>query len=171
MFGIDDLGVIQTRLERQQTQKYESRDFPMSNLNDILDYGSSKLALFKFANAHCIDFLEMVLVLGSMIFNQVAKNIALTLMHSKERFSTTQFVHQPFWYFNARCLFVLLDSENRIRNFSRLTYFSFLHVALAALPCYTRQMNGSSSLKKTQLPGQMSCQGLNGICRALFVGP
>ena len=38
-FCIDDLEVIQTRSQRQETQKSKSRDFPMSNLNNILNHG------------------------------------------------------------------------------------------------------------------------------------
>ena len=44
----------------------------MSYQNGIEDHGSTKLALSKFANAHSMAFLGMVLLLGSMIFDQVA---------------------------------------------------------------------------------------------------
>ena len=71
-FGIDDLNAIQTRSQRQETQMSKSKDPPMSNLNNILDHGSTKLALLKFANGHSMDFLEMVSVLESMIFDQIA---------------------------------------------------------------------------------------------------
>ena len=54
------------------TQMYSSRDPPMSYRNGIEDHGSTKLALSKFANAHSIAFLGMVLLLGFMIFDQVA---------------------------------------------------------------------------------------------------
>ena len=66
----------------------------MSNLNDILDHRSAKLALFKFANAYSMDFLRMILVFGSMIFDQVAKIIASTLTHFGARFSTIHFIDQ-----------------------------------------------------------------------------
>ena len=84
----------------------------MSNLNGILDHGSIKLALFKFANIHSIDFLEVILVLRSMIFCEVVKSNALTLIHFGAWFSTTHFAHQQLWYFNARSLSVFLDFEN-----------------------------------------------------------
>ena len=58
----------------------------MSNLNNISNHGSTKLALFKFANAHSMDFLGMVLVFGFMIFDQVAKTIASILTYSGARF-------------------------------------------------------------------------------------
>ena len=54
------------------TQTYLSQDPPMSYRNSIKDHGSTKLALSKFANAHSMAFLGMVLLLGSMIFDQVA---------------------------------------------------------------------------------------------------
>ena len=44
----------------------------MSYQNGIEDHGSTKLALSKFANAHSMAFLGMILLLRSMIFNQVA---------------------------------------------------------------------------------------------------
>ena len=56
----------------QMTQTYSSQDAPMPYRNDIEDHGSTKLALSKFANAHSMAFLEMVLLFGSMIFDQVA---------------------------------------------------------------------------------------------------
>ena len=51
----------------------------------------NKLALSKFANAHSMAFLEMVLLLGSMIFDQIAYIIESTVTHSRARFSTTHF--------------------------------------------------------------------------------
>ena len=45
---------------------------PMPYQNGIEDHGSTKLALSKFANAHLMAFLGMVLLLRSMIFDQVA---------------------------------------------------------------------------------------------------
>ena len=53
------------------TQTYSSRDPPI-HWNDIEDHGSTKLALSRFANAHSMAFLGMVLLLKSMIFDQVA---------------------------------------------------------------------------------------------------
>ena len=44
----------------------------MSYQNGIEDHGSTKLALFKFANAHSMAFLGMFLLIDSMIFDQVA---------------------------------------------------------------------------------------------------
>ena len=54
------------------TQTYSSRDSLMSYRIGIEDHGSTKLALSKFANAHSMAFLGMVLLLGSMIFDQVS---------------------------------------------------------------------------------------------------
>ena len=82
----------------------------MSNLYNVSDHGSTKLALSKFANAHSMDFLGMVPVLGSMIFDQLAKINASTLTHSEARFSTTHFAIQQLRYFNAKFLSVLLGS-------------------------------------------------------------
>ena len=53
------------------TQTYSSLDPSMSYQNGIEDHGSTKLAFSKFANAHSLAFLGMVLLLGSMIFDQV----------------------------------------------------------------------------------------------------
>ena len=111
-FGINDLDVIQTRVQRQETQTFKTRDPLMSNLNNILDHGSTKLALFKFANAHSMNFLGMVLILRSMIFDQVAKTTASTLTHSGAWFSTTDFADQQLRYFNVRSVFALLAFQN-----------------------------------------------------------
>jgi hypothetical protein len=89
--GMDDFDVINRRSARQETQTYSSRDLPMSYLSGIEDHGSNKLALYKFANADSMAFLGMVLLLGSMIFDQVAYTTASTLTHSGARFSTTHF--------------------------------------------------------------------------------
>ena len=44
-------------------QTYLLRDPPMPHRNGIEDHGSTKLALSKFANAHSMAFLGMVLLL------------------------------------------------------------------------------------------------------------
>ena len=54
------------------SQMYASQDPLMPHQNGIEDHGSTKLALSKFANAHSMAFLGMVLLLRSMIFDQVA---------------------------------------------------------------------------------------------------
>ena len=54
------------------TQMYSSRDPLMPHQNGIEDHESTKLAFSKFANAHSMAFLGMILLLGSMIFDQVA---------------------------------------------------------------------------------------------------
>ena len=54
------------------TQTYSLWNPLMPHQNGIEDHGSTKLALSKFANAHSMAFLGMVLLIGSMIFDQVA---------------------------------------------------------------------------------------------------
>ena len=68
---MDDLDVIHRRSERQKNQTYSSQDSLMLYQNGIEDHGSTKLAFSKFANAHSMAFLRIVLLLGSMIFDQV----------------------------------------------------------------------------------------------------
>ena len=57
------------------TQTYSSRDILLPYQNGIEDHGSTKLALSKFANAHSMAFLGMVLFLGSMILIKLHKSL------------------------------------------------------------------------------------------------
>ena len=84
----------------------------MSYQNGTEDHGSTKLALSKFANAHSMAFLGMVLLLGSMIFDQVSETTTSIVTHCRVRFSTTHFANQQLPYINARSLFALLGSQN-----------------------------------------------------------